>query len=55
MLDIKINEAVTDRIIKAWREFRYFLSGEEILIIPVKPVNLGESLLVVRSKSTSRN
>lgn len=51
MLDVKINEAVADRIIKAWREFHYSLSGEEILIVLTKRRNLEESPLVVRSKT----
>jgi len=50
-LDIKINEAVTDRIIKAWREFHHSLFGEEILIVLMKLQNSEESLVVVRSKT----
>lgn len=31
MLDVKVNESMTDRIIKAWRKFRSSSSREEIL------------------------
>jgi hypothetical protein len=41
VLDIKISESVTDRIIKAWREFHYSLSCEEILICSYEAAKFG--------------